>query len=481
MVSRPLCQLAILESLNRFVASHFYQNNLFDFALMNETAFPETASTPREYSRAPRDEDAVLEKFRRLRGPADDLRYGEREPLRDHLVVSHLPLVEHCARNFVSSGEPLEDLIQEGTIGLIKAVDRFDPAQGVRFSTYSYHLISGEIRHYLRDLSKMIHEPGWHAQLRSQVVRATELLTQQLSRAPQSAEIAASLGVQPQIVAKVLESHATLSVSSLENETDDGAREEIAQLDQRENEAPLAQRVEDQMMLSQALPQLRELEERAVRLFFYREYSKTEVARELGISVNYAAYLIKRGVANLRAILEQDVPLEAAALPEFAGAAPVATRRRRPMTLGYLPKWIDAHLARVLATPNPGTATFALLLLRLPNWLPLLKTLDEAQRRTARHAVFAMAKSACRRADMLVELRAAGSDDLVFAVLLPGTGAQGERVGHRWLHVWKNAPLFPDDATPEKTLRESIEPSYSFAFYPDDGKSGADLSRALQK
>ena len=448
---------------------------------MNENAFPEIASAPREYSRPMRDEDAVLEKFRRLRGPADALRYGEREPLRDHLVVSHLPLVEHCARNFASSGEPLEDLIQEGTIGLIKAVDRFDPAQGVRFSTYSYHLISGEIRHYLRDLSKMIHEPGWHAQLRGQVTRATEQLTQQLSRAPQAAEIATSLGVQPQIIAKVLESHTTLSVSSLENESDDGARDEIARLDQCDGEAPLSQRVEEEMMLSQALPQLRELEERAVRLFFYREYSKTEIARELGISVNYAAYLIKRGVANLRAILEQDVPLEAAALPASESAQTVAPRRRRPISLGYLPKWIDAHITRVLAAPNPDDANFALLLLQLPDWLPLLETLDETQRRAARRAVFAMAKSACRRADVLVELRAADSNDLVFAVLLPATGAQGERVGHRWLYAWKNASLSPEDDALEKRLREAAEPTYRFAHYPDDGKSGVELSNALQK
>lgn len=80
-----------------------------------------------------------------------------------------------------------------------------------------------------------------------------------------------------------------------------------------------------------------------------------------------------------------------------------------------------------------------------------------------------------------MELRAADCADLIFAVLLPGTGAQGERVGHRWLHAWKNAPLFPNDATLEKTLRESVKPAYRFAHYPGDGKSGAELSRALQK
>jgi RNA polymerase sigma factor (sigma-70 family) len=152
------------------------------------------------------DED-VVQQFRRLR--SDDrysMRGGDRQSLRDHLVLMHAPLVDHCARAFTASGEPVEDLLQEGSIGLIKAVDRYDPEKGVRFSTYACHLISGEMRHYLRDLGKMIHEPGWHAELRGQVMRAHEDLTQTLGRAPKPEEVASALDVQPNLVRKVLES-----------------------------------------------------------------------------------------------------------------------------------------------------------------------------------------------------------------------------------------------------------------------------------
>jgi RNA polymerase sigma factor (sigma-70 family) len=199
------------------------------------------------------DEVTLTEQFRRMRGPAQDVRGGDRESLRDYLVLVHAPLVEHCARSFSASGEPLEDLVQEGTIGLIKAVDRFDPDKGVRFSTYACHLISGEMRHYLRDLGKLIHEPGWHAQLRAQVTRSSEQLTQKLGRVPRPEEIASSLDIQPQIVRKVLESNNLLSVASLDVENDDQEGESSASVgnvstrgyDETDNaDLPLAMRVE---------------------------------------------------------------------------------------------------------------------------------------------------------------------------------------------------------------------------------------------
>jgi RNA polymerase sigma-B factor len=261
------------------------------------------------------DEATLAEQFRRLRGPAQEVRGGDRELLRDHLVLVHAPLVEHCARSFTASGEPLEDLVQEGTIGLIKAVDRFDPDKGVRFSTYACHLVSGEMRHYLRDLGKLIHEPGWHAQLRAQVTRNSEQLTQKLGRAPRPEEIATSLGIQPQIVRKVQESNNLLSVASLDAESDDVDSDNSAPVgnvstrgyDETDTaDVPLAMRVENRVVLAHALPQLRDLEQRAVRMFYFDECSKTEIARQLGISVNYAAYLVKRGVEHLRRIIEAD-------------------------------------------------------------------------------------------------------------------------------------------------------------------------------
>ena len=102
----------------------------------------------------------------------DEASYQQlRGALRDHLVLVHASLVDYCARGFLASGEPVEDLVQEGYIGLVKAVDRYDPDKGIKFSTYACHLISGEIRHYLRDLGRLIHEPGWHSELRQRIVQ----------------------------------------------------------------------------------------------------------------------------------------------------------------------------------------------------------------------------------------------------------------------------------------------------------------------
>ncbi len=252
-----------------------------------------------------RDEANVAHLFGRLRGPAQEVRGGDSISLRDHLVMLHTPLVEHCARNFTASGEPLEDLLQEGYVGLIKAVDRFDPVKGVRFSTYACHLISGEIRHYLRDLGKMIHEPGWHSELRQRIARTSDQLTQQLGRAPRAEDIAEALNVRVTTVRDVLKNSQTLSVDSLDAERNDHEENNLVSgSDSSAAPRALAPQVEDRVLLGEALPQLRDLEKRAIQLFFFEERSKTEVAGELGISVNYAAYLIKQGTQHLREIIE---------------------------------------------------------------------------------------------------------------------------------------------------------------------------------
>jgi RNA polymerase sigma factor (sigma-70 family) len=170
-------------------------------------------SVPKSKSSNPARNDATIRMlFGRLHGPVENLRYGDRASLRDHLVLLHAPLVEHCARNFAASGEPVEDLVQEGYVGLIKAVDRFDPDKGVRFSTYACHLINGEIRHYLRDLGRLIHEPGWHFELRQRIARVNDQLTQQLSRPPEPEEIAKSLIIEPCTVREVLKNLNVLAV-----------------------------------------------------------------------------------------------------------------------------------------------------------------------------------------------------------------------------------------------------------------------------
>src|SRR4051794_33015235 len=118
---------------------------------------------------------------------------GTHEEAREGLVTLHLPLVEHCARRFRNRGEPFEDLVQVGTIGLIKAIDRFDLAQNVEFSTYATPTIIGEIKRHFRDKGWAIRVPRRLQELRMQIVASTAELTQSLGRSPTPRELAEAI------------------------------------------------------------------------------------------------------------------------------------------------------------------------------------------------------------------------------------------------------------------------------------------------
>lgn len=428
------------------------------------------------------DESTLLTMFGRLNGSHEVVRAGDREALRHHLILAHAPLVEHCARAFAASGEPIEDLVQEGTIGLIKAVDRFDPGKGVRFSTYACHLISGEMRHYLRDLGKLIHEPGWHAALRARVMRENEALSQKLGRAPHPEEIAAALDMQPQIVRAVFDVQNTLSVESLDDGGDDDARptgEERAgrATDSRTESRALPAHVENQMVLSAALPKLRDLEERAVRLFFYGERTKTEIAREMGISVNYASYLVKRGLENLRRILEEgDMIHEAterrATPPRPTLIAPALAKAPRELRLETLVPWLEREA--VARYPH-----FSVLVFRILNWDASTRRLSPAALENARSTAENLARRACRRTDRVIPLHGEfptgeALGGLNFLALLPDSDARGLNVGERWATRCTSAAVSPDNPA----IVDALLVDYAFAWYPDQ-EDAASLARAL--
>ncbi len=147
-----------------------------------------------------------------------------RTTARDDLVHLHLPLVEHCARRFRNRGEPHEDLVQVGTIGLIKAVDRFETDRGVEFSTYATPTIIGEIKRYFRDKGWAIRVPRRLQELRMQIGAATAELTQKLGRSPTPRELAEVIGCTVEEIIEGMESsnaYSTLSLDASDN-SDDG-------------------------------------------------------------------------------------------------------------------------------------------------------------------------------------------------------------------------------------------------------------------
>jgi RNA polymerase sigma-B factor len=454
-------------------------------------------------ARGGHDEETVLTLFRRLRAGSTSVRGGDTIALRDHLVMVHAPLVEHCARNYLASGEPMDDLIQEGYVGLIKAVDRFDPNKGIKFSTYSCHLISGEIRHYLRDLGRLIHEPGWHFELRQRVAKASEHITQQTGRPATPEEIASHLNAKVETVRDVLSRSQTLHVESLEakNERDEGEgrltvleRYEVEQGGARRGDEA---RIEDQLFLDYALPQLKELEQQAITLFFFQELSKTEIARQLGISVNYVSYLIKRGTEGLKRLLETGdvVPnghsiasgysqqqARAAYLLELAKGTGSGNNRRnfspnarvpalaRPTVSGLaqFAGWLDEEVNRV----GRYGGQFSVLWFQIRNWNSITQELPVAERKVAAAAAAALVRRKCRGVDKVAAMQSADPAGLHFLVLLPATGSPGRSLGDRLAQTFLGKPDIPGVMAPFHTRM-------AYSICPDDARSTDEIFTLL--
>src|SRR3954451_14049205 len=219
---------------------------------------------------------------------------------RDALVTLHLPLVEHCARRFRNRGEPFEDLVQVGTIGLIKSIDRFDRGRGVEFSTYATPTIIGEIKRHFRDKGWAIRVPRRLQELRMQISAASAELTQSLGRSPTALELAERMGCTVEEIVEGLESSNAYASLSLDagDDAEDGAATmldamgvddvNLAHIDLRESIKPL-------------LEQLDHREKRILLLRFFRNLTQSQIAEEIGVSQMHVSRLLTRTLAQLRA------------------------------------------------------------------------------------------------------------------------------------------------------------------------------------
>jgi RNA polymerase sigma-B factor len=229
-----------------------------------------------------------------------------RRVVRDELVTMHLALVEHLARRFRDRGEPHEDLVQVGTIGLIKAVDRFDLDRGVEFSTYATPTIVGEIKRHFRDRGWAIRVPRRLQEMRLMLNRATAELTQQLGRAPTVAELAAHLGVTQDEVLEGLDSAQAYATSPLDaGGGDDGGDGGSVLATLGELDAEL-EGVENREALKPLLAALPEREQRILVLRFFHNKTQSQIAQEVGLSQMHVSRLLAKTLAALRTQMLDD-------------------------------------------------------------------------------------------------------------------------------------------------------------------------------
>ena len=236
---------------------------------------------------------------------------AERERIRALLVQSYDGLVHFLARRFANRGEPMEDVAQVGYLGLIKAIERFDPALGNEFTTFATPTIAGEIKRYFRDKGWAIRFPRRLQELHQQVVRVNEQLKGELNRQPTVQEIAAHLDVGADEVLEAMEMGPAMTPVSIDatasgrDADEDGGRslgESLGGADES------LERVEMREVLERAMQHLTERERAIMAMRFYDEMSQSEIAKRLGISQMHVSRLQRAALEHLR----RHLPSEAA-------------------------------------------------------------------------------------------------------------------------------------------------------------------------
>src|SRR5690242_21839370 len=247
-------------------------------------------------ARLPREELRAL--HRRYKETTDP---AERDRIRAQLVDAYRDFVYFLARKFQNRGEPLDDIVQVGYLGLIKAIDRFDPDLGYEFTTFATLTVAGEIKRHFRDKGTAIRFPRRLQELHQSVLRVNEQMKNELGREPTVGELADRLGVSPDDVTDAMEMGPAYVPISLDQPigAPDGqeSRSIAAQIGGSD---PEPDRAEMRDVLDRAMEHLTPRQRAIMAMSFYEQSSQSEVARRLGISQMHVSRLQRAALEQLR-------------------------------------------------------------------------------------------------------------------------------------------------------------------------------------
>jgi len=252
-----------------------------------------SASKPKKPGRDHGEASKLLAELHRL--PENSPR---RRSLRDQLVELHMPLVVYLARRFSGRNEPMNDLVQVGAIGLIKAIDRFDPGRKLEFSTYATPTILGEIKRHFRDRGWAIRVPRALQELNAKMSSTIDRLTSKLGRSPHVAEIAAELETTPEEVLEALEVGTAYTALSLSARP--GGDEGSDPLESLGHEDAEFERSEDRASLAPAMDHLPTREQEILRMRFEEGLPQTQIAERVGLSQMHVSRLIRKALGTMR-------------------------------------------------------------------------------------------------------------------------------------------------------------------------------------
>lgn len=239
------------------------------------------------------DKEKTRELFRRFKEEGD-------MDAREKLVMSHLNLVRFIANKFKNRGEPIDDLIQVGCLGLLKAIDRFDPSRGLEFTTFATPTIMGEIKRHFRDKGWSVRVPRRLQELSAKVNQATDTLTSQLQRSPTIAEIADYLDATVDEVLEAMESSSAYSSVSLEAPSGADDDDTPSVIDRYATEDSDLAFTDDRIIIEEALASFSPRERDVIEMRFLKGMTQIEIAEKLGISQVQVSRLLRRTLKKIQ-------------------------------------------------------------------------------------------------------------------------------------------------------------------------------------
>lgn len=239
------------------------------------------------------DKEKTRELFRRFKEEGD-------MDAREKLVMSHLNLVRFIANKFKNRGEPIDDLIQVGYLGLLKAIDRFDPSRGLEFTTFATPTIMGEIKRHFRDKGWSVRMPRRLQELSAKVNQASDTLTSQLQRSPTIAEIADYLDATVDEVLEAMESSSAYSSVSLEAPSGADDDDTPSVIDRYATEDSDLAFTDDRIIIEEALASFSPRERDVIEMRFLKGMTQIEIAEKLGISQVQVSRLLRRTLKKIQ-------------------------------------------------------------------------------------------------------------------------------------------------------------------------------------
>ncbi len=228
---------------------------------------------------------------------------------REELVKRFLPLARQLARRYQRTNEPLDDLLQVASVGLVKAIDRFDPERGTAFSTFAVPTILGELKRYFRDAGWAVHVPRGMQERAMRLEQAVDALHRQLGRSPSTREVAAELGQSEEEVLEALEAQSAYDAVSLEQQrSSDDSDGGDTYADMLATEETSYELVEYEATIEPALKALPERDRMILHLRFSQDMTQSEIAERIGVSQMHVSRLIRQALGRLREVAKAAEP-----------------------------------------------------------------------------------------------------------------------------------------------------------------------------